>query len=209
MPNNDEFKTVRKGLPSESTTQQAKFNFLGLFIVVGIVLGIFVLLFGDTINSIGSQLLQVGYTGVEASCGAILSLLVGAIQASIFKARIKSRSNLFVIFAVLGGLAGGLLGGILRDTGINSSIIIGAIVGGVAGGLSSLLQNGIMHNSKYSSKWFVFSLISWAIIYGIGWTISWGIGGTIGLASAAVFLMVGSGIALVSFLSQNPQIEFS
>ncbi|NMC34703.1 MAG: hypothetical protein GYA36_19950 [Veillonellaceae bacterium] len=214
----DEFKNVKHGLPSENKTQQAKFNFFALFAVVGVIFAIFILLFGQTINTAGQQLNTIGGNSpAQMISVATLALLVGSIQSWVFKARIKSRALLYIFFSILGGAVAGLFGGILMNSGLNygagNGFIVGGVTGAIAGGISSLAQNGVMNNSRYGSKWFGYSFFSWAITFAIGFAISWGLRGavdeTISLALSAAFLMISSGIALVIFLNNTPQIEFS
>lgn len=205
----DEFDEVHDGLPPKTTNQEVKRNHLILFLVVGLILVILIYIFWGSLYSFGSKSNLVSYVGVEALCGAILSLTIGTIQGVLFKARIKSRLGMFIFIAVIGGLVGGLLGGGLRDKGLESAIAVGIIIGGVGGGLSSAFQNEFLLQKGLKGNWFTFSVLSWAAVFGSGWAVSWWLGGVYGLALGAFIIIIGSGIALVSFLGKNPQIEFS
>jgi len=66
-----------------------------------------------------------------------------------------------------------------------------------------------MSNKKYGMRWFFYNSVSWAIIFAIGWLIGWSPMNTTLIALAGGFLMVATGISLVVFLRQTPQIEFS
>jgi Co/Zn/Cd efflux system component len=205
----DEFKNVKKGLPSEATAQKAGIKFIALFSIAGIIVAMVVLEFGEKISSMLDDneymLAQVLMTG-------LLALLVGSLQAWIFKAKIKSHLQFFVGFSFLGGIIGGLAGGLLMDLGIRgtgSSLIIGAINGFLAGTISSVAQNKLMGNKKYGARWFLFNTISWTVIFSIAWKIGWLPENTVNVAIAGAFLMIASGISLVVFLRGTPQIEFS
>jgi hypothetical protein len=104
---------------------------------------------------------------------------------------------------------GGFVGGFLLNLGLNVAPLIGAINGLLAGGISSLAQNSLMGNKKYGVHWFLYNSISWASLFAIAWLIGWSPMNTILVAVAAAFLMVASGISLVFFLRNTPQIEFS
>jgi hypothetical protein len=136
-------------------------------------------------------------------------LLIGSLQAWIFKAKIKSRLYVFISFSLLGGLIGGLIGGALFNSGLRISILIGGVNGVLAGGISSFAQNRLMGNKKYGVRWFLFNAVSWAIIFSIAWTIGWNPYNLILTALAGGFLIIASGISLVVFLRKTPQIEFS
>jgi hypothetical protein len=202
----DEFKDVKKGLPSENTAQKSSIKFIVLFTIVGIIIAAIVLWLDEEDIEIFSQsghiLKQVLMTG-------ILSLLMGSLQAWIFKSKIKSRLFIFIAFSALGGIVGGFIGGILRNSELNAPIIIGAINGFLAGGLSSLIQNKLMGNEKYGLRWFLYNSISWAAIFSIAWFIGWEPDNSINVAIAGAFFMITSGISLVVFLKRTPQIEFS
>jgi uncharacterized membrane protein YuzA (DUF378 family) len=204
----DNFKNVGHGLPPVRKSTQG-FNFVMLFILVGIALAFAIYTFSSVIFETGSQLKKsgLGYIPSQALMNGILALAVGSVQAWIFKSRIKSRIPLFVGFAALGGVIGGLFGGILINSGINTPFIIGAINGGIAGATSSTIQNRIMGNSRYGTNWLTYSSISWLIVFAIGWAIGWE-PSTSNLALASVFMLIGSGIGLWIFLNNTPQIEF-
>jgi MFS family permease len=209
----DEFKNVKKGLhnlPPENTTQKTRVNFLAIFIVAGIVLAIAILLFQELIVDTGENLrTQSGYIFIQIIINGVLALIIGGIQAWIFKARIKSRVYVFIGFSLLGGVIAGLFGGMLIDAGSRTPFLVGAITGLIAGGISSMAQNSVMGNKKDTSKWLIYSIISWTVIFAIGWTIGWDPENVLGLAAAAAFLLFASGVSLVLFLNNTPQIEFS
>lgn len=206
----DEFKDVKKGLPAENTPQKSSFNFVLLFAVVGVIFGFLVLLFQDSIFSQGAQLAQTGSNLPEQILiNSILALLVGSVQAWVFKGKVKSRIPMFIAFSIVGGLVAGICGGLIIDGGLHSPFIVGLVSGAIAGGLSSSGQNSVMRNSKYGSKWFIYSIFSWSIIFAITWVIGWLPDTGTDMAVASLFLMIASGVGLAVFLNQVPQIEFS
>lgn len=206
----DEFKKVKKGLPEENTQQKVSIKYLLIFTIVGVVFALVILLFQDTISSLGNRLSQSGNNIPEqVIINGILALFVGSVQAWIFKDRIISRTQLFIAFSIVGGVIAGLVGGLLINAGINIPILIGMINGAIAGGISSGGQNRVMQNQKYGLRWLFFSIVSWAAIFSIGWIIGWKPESGTDLALAAIFLMIASGISLAIFLNNTPQIEFS
>lgn len=206
----DEFKKVKKGLPEENTQQKVSIKYLLIFTIVGVVFALVILLFQDTISSLGNRLSQSGNNIPEqVIINGILALFVGSVQAWIFKDRIISRTQLFIAFSIVGGVIAGLVGGLLINAGINIPILIGMINGAIAGGISSGGQNRVMQNQKYGLRWLFFSIGSWAAIFSIGWIIGWKPESGTDLALAAIFLMIASGISLAIFLNNTPQIEFS
>lgn len=205
----DEFKDVKKGVPPTNDNQKSSVNFVMAFTVVGILFGVLILLFQNTIQSEGERLAQYGYVPESMVVNIILALLVGSVQAWIFKARIKSRVHIFIVFSAIGGIVAGILSGIMMNLGILIPFIIGGFNGMIAGGISSLNQNKVMKNEKHGASWFLYSLISWTVIFSIGWPIGWRAESGIALALAIVFIMVASGISLALFLNKTPQIEFS
>jgi hypothetical protein len=205
--NDDEFKDVVRGLPSDNTTQKSIIKFAAIFLTGGIIITILVILFGDSLRYMFTDddiiLLQILMNGS-------ISLLIGILQAWIFKTRIKSRLYAFIFFSLLGGVIGGLIGGILINSGIDTPLMIGAVNGVLAGGISSLAQNKLMGNKKYGMRWFLYNTVSWGVIFSIAWTIAWEHDtDTLTLALTSGFLMIASGISLVAFLRNTPQIEFS
>lgn len=205
----DEFKDVKKGVPPPDATQKASVNFVVIFAFVGIAFAILILLFQDAIHNEGRRLSQYGYVPEQMIINGILALLVGSVQAWIFKTKIKSRAYVFIAFSTIGGVVAGIVSGSLIDSGILAPLVIGGINGLIAGGISSLSQNQVMRNEKNGSRWFFYSSISWAIIFSIGWLIGWMPGSGMALAFAIIFIMLTSGISLAIFLNNTPQIEFS
>lgn len=206
----DEFKNIKTGVPSGNATQKASVSFLTIFTVVGVIFAVVILIFQDSIISIGfSMSSQNGQVLKQIIINSVIALLIGSIQAWIFKARIAARVNIFIGFSLLGGVIAGLIGGLLIDAGVTNSFVVGAITGALVGGISSLTQNGVMGNKKYGTQWFIYSTTSWAVIFSIGWTIGWDSYSALSIASAAGFLLIASGVSLVIFLNIAPQIEFS
>jgi hypothetical protein len=201
----DEFNDVENGLPAENTAQKSSIKFLLIFLIGGMIITFVVSQFADALaNLMGSGRIipQILMTGS-------VSLLLGGLQAWVFKSKIRSRLNVFVAVSLLGGVLGGLVGGLLLNSGLEVPIIIGAVNGALAGGISSWAQNRLMGNQKYGSSWLLYNSVSWAIIFAIAWLIGWSPMNTTLIALAGGFLMVASGISLVAFLRNNPQIEFS
>jgi len=200
----DEFNDVVKGLPSENTVQTSSVKFASLFLVVAIITAILIIVFGEEVmGKFG------GGTAIPAQIimNGSISFLIASLQAWIFKSKIKSRIA-FVSFALLGGVIGGFVGGLLINYGSRQPFIIGAVNGALAGGLSSLAQNKVMGNRTYGIRWFLYNLVSWTVIDMIAWSVAW-IPSTQTMALAGGFILVASGIGLVIFLRQTPQIEFS
>lgn len=206
----DEFKDVIKGLPSNDTAQKSSIKFASIFLVGAVIITVLIILFGeeymdmfDADNSIPPQIIMNGS----------ISLLIASLQAWIFKSKLKSRIA-FVAFALLGGVIGGIAGGyfINRDFLLGNdtmrSLTVGAINGALAGGLSSLAQNKVMGNRENGIRWFLYNLISWTVIDMIAWRIAW-IPNIQTLALAGGFILAVSGMGLVIFLRKTPQIEFS
>ena len=203
--NNDDFNDVISGLPTENTAQKSSVKFLMAFIVGGIVLAAVIFQFG---NSIMDTFTNNNFIASQVAMNGAISLLIGSLQAWIFKAKIRSRVRNFIAFSFLGGVLGGILGGLLINNGVREPFIIGAANGLLAGGISSLAQNRLMGNKKYGARWFFYNAVSWGIIYSIAWALAWYPNITT-LALASGFLMIASGVSLVVFLRKTPQIEFS
>jgi MFS family permease len=202
---NDEFKDVEKGLPAENTAQKSSIKFLLIFLIGGIIITFVILQFEDAFAGLmgsGRIVPQILMTGS-------ISLLLGSLQAWIFKSKIRSRLYIFIVVSLLGGLIGGFVGGWLLDSGLEVPLIIGAINGLLAGGISSLAQSRLMGNKKYGLRWFLYNSVSWAFIFALAWLIGWSPMNTTLIALAGGFLIVASGISLVLFLRSTPQIEFS
>ena len=204
----DEFKDVIKGLPAENTAQRASVRFTISFIGAALLLVVLVMAFGGLAQS---QLQEMNsFVPQQMLINGLLSLLLGSMQAGVFRAKIRSRPIVFVIFSLAGGLAGGFVGGLLINSGINDQpALIGVINGAISGGLSSLIQNGMMGNKKYGGRWFLYNLLSWPLIFAVAWSLAWQTGQFVLLAMAGAFVVIVSGIGLALFLRRSPQIEFS
>ena len=108
MPiDDDEFKDVESGLPTENTAQKSSIKFLLIFLVGGILISFVISQFADTFEGVmgtGRIVPQILITGVVA-------LLLGSLQAWVFRSKIKSRLSIFIFVSLLGGVIGGLVGG--------------------------------------------------------------------------------------------------
>lgn len=130
MMQNDEFRTVKKGLPPESSPQRSKLLFLSVFILVGIVWAIIILLFGVidnflfTINGSSAQTVEISpivYNTIQlflqiSLYGAyfgILAFFISGIQTWILKNRLRSNFLIFIILSMIGGFVGGGVGRLL------------------------------------------------------------------------------------------------
>jgi hypothetical protein len=91
---------------------------------------------------------------------------------------------------------------------LNSSYIAGGIIGSIGGSLSSLGQNLFMRSQGMQIKWFLFSLISWSVVWTVGTAISWSNQTIPGIAGAAALIIIASGAALSFFLHRYPEVEF-
>lgn len=205
----DEFKDVEKGLPAENTAQKSSIKFLVIFLASAVIIFLIVLQLGNTIGEFMEGFSEFGKIPGQIVLNGSISLLLGIIQALIFRSKIKSRLYVFIVVSLLGGAVGGLIGGLLLNSGFELQPIVGAVNGVLAGGINSLAQNRLMGNKKYSWRWFLYNSISWAIIFAVAWAIGSDPANLPMVALAGGFLMVASGISLVLFLRMNPQIEFS
>ena len=205
----DDFGDVQKGLPAEDTAQKSSMKFLVIFLVSAVIIILVVLQLGNTIGGFMDQFSGLGKVPGQMLLNGSVSLLLGVIQALIFRSKIRSRLSLFIFFSLLGGIVGGVLGGLLLNAGLYVQPIIGAVNGLLAGGISSLAQNRLMSNKEYGFRWFSYNAISWAVIFAIAWAIGSDPTNLALVAVAGAFLMVASGISLVAFLRRTPQIEFS
>jgi hypothetical protein len=205
----DEFKDVEKGLPSENTAQKSSIKFLLIFLVSAVIIILIVLQLGNTIGEFIEGFSEFGKIPGQIVLNGSISLLLGIIQALIFRSKIKSRLYVFIAVSLLGGVVGGFVGGLLLNSGLYVQPIIGAVNGLLAGGISSLAQNRLMSNKKYGWRWFLYNSISWALIFAIAWAIGSDPNNLPLVALAGGFLIVACGISLVLFLRKTPQIEFS
>lgn len=130
MMQNDEFRTVKKGLPPESSPQRSKLLFLAVFILVGIVWAIAILLFGVIDNFLfytndsSAQTVEISpivYNSIQFFLQiflygvhfGILAFFISGIQTWILKNRLKSNFLIYIILSMIGGFAGGCVGGLL------------------------------------------------------------------------------------------------
>jgi len=208
---------LKQGPPPKNTRTGKTAQYIGVFVVIGIVLYALVIGFQDTLKNIGGGLFSVaGFVLPQILSWAIFAGLVGAIQAWVLREHLESR-NLprFIGFAVLGGVAGGFVAGIAMniehfaygDNLFIPGLLTGGLVGAIAGAVSSAGQNTLMSSASRKGQWMTYSIVSWLLIWGLGWAISWGIGGIPGSGFGSVLMMIASGIALSVFLSKTA-IEF-
>jgi hypothetical protein len=116
---------------------------------------------------------------------------------------------IFILSSVIGGAIGGAIAGLLTDLdSISDPIAAGAVIGSVAGSISSLGQNLFMRSQGMQSKWFLFNLLSWPIIWIMGISITWSNHSIPSIASGAALIIISSGASLSLFLHKFPEVEF-
>src|SRR4030095_15986104 len=145
LNDDDEFKDVEKGLPAANMAQKSSVKFLLIFLIGGIIITFFISQFAGMLE----RLMGSGRIVPQILMTGSISLILGSLQAWVFKSKIRSRLNVFIAVSLLGGAVGGLVGGLLLDSGLEVPIIIGAVNGLLAGGISSLAQNKLMSSKKY------------------------------------------------------------
>src|SRR5262245_21472400 len=99
----DEFKDVEKGLQAENTAQRSSVTFMLIFMVGGVIITFVISRFAETLGGLmgsGRVMPQILMTGAT-------SLLLGGLQAWVFKSKIRSRVNVFIAVSLLGGVVGG------------------------------------------------------------------------------------------------------
>lgn len=210
-----EIEVVAKSWPDKNRGMNSRDSLLiRIFMVfagLGIAMFILILVFGSVILQIASELhRQSGLILPDAISNAVLGLLVGSVHSWIFRNNInRSRVALFILSATVGGIVGGLIvGSLTNSSGLDNPYMAGFLIGGIAGTVSSLGQNLFMQSRGLQSKWFLFNLISWSLIWTVGTQISWSATTATGLGAAATFIIVASGAAISLFLRYYPEIEF-
>jgi hypothetical protein len=195
----------RPAMPAYNRTKTL-LTFVGVFAVLGCLVLIIAFLGGDVLQDIYQNVRNTfGSLGVSIANAAGMALLVGVVQAWVFRARLHGFHRvLFVLATIVGGAIGGGVGYL---SGINSSLL-GGIIGVFGGAAASLAQNFLMRNRAAQIKWLLFSAVSWGLIWLIGWTISYAFGAGLGVALSAAFMMLATGLSLAFFLGLSPEVEF-
>jgi hypothetical protein len=198
-----------KTTASDSRTRLL-WSFVAVFAGVGVLLLIAVPVFHNLIYAIGNQAARSGEGARQAIASGFLATLVGGVQVWIFRQRIQNAQHrlLFLLAATLGGIIGGIVGGTLMQNRAIPSASVGIAIGAVAGAVAGVCQNLLMRSHGAEIKWFLWNLISWAIIWLIGWNISWNVTGINGTAFGSAFILAATGAALAFFLHNSPEIEF-
>jgi serine/threonine protein kinase len=243
--NIDNIQNVKSGLPDQKSFSRSVFGLLVLFLSSGLflaltisILGIFVQLTG---LSSGSANISINYfiAILEAiatiAYTVLLAFVVGVIQLTIYRGRIKSKKISYLFSLLIGGGAGGLINYLFlyflgwfdavlvtsiperigaSFTWFTIGLVVGVIVGGIVGTVSAFLQNLMMTSYRNGFRWFFYSLISWSVIYGSGLALALGIRSLInfpfiGDTIASFFILLSHGLSLIVFLYFSPEIEFS
>lgn len=198
---------INKGLPQK----RSEFGLFKIFLIVGVVLFLLILIFQSAIEQATIDLYASGNGMLWTSAigGLIVSTLVSIVQAWIFRENIHGGNQYYYILAgAVGGLFGGFIAGALSEAEIVTEIFfVGGVIGLLAGGSSSLGQLLLITTSDLKKDWFIYSFLSWGIIFSIGWKISWSIPTTLGTAIGAGIVVIASGFSLWLFF-RNSKIEF-
>ena len=173
-----------------------------------------ILIFREQVQSLALSTYSQGFITFYTPGSVLLALLLGCIQAWVFKYRLRQEKRLpFILITAAGGLIAGLVMGIITrviadNTGqIFINVVTGAIMGAIGGGIASFGQNRFLGGGA-ARKWLWFNLISWAVIWSIGWQLAILIHGAPGNATSAAFILILSGVSLSVFLQKTPELEF-
>jgi len=182
---------------------------LGLFIGAAVVLFILIMIFSYDLAMFGNSIWRSGgNVTLQALVSAALSAIIGAVQAWVFRLRMRPAVRWqFMLLTALGGLIGGILAGILMNSYVRFGWI-GFWTGATAGLISSLMQNWLLKGQRSGARWVFWNLFSWPIIWGLGYSISRSIGYTEGTATGSGFIVLAIGASLALFLRIFPDIEF-
>ncbi len=205
---------LKQGPPPKQGRTGKSIQYIGIFIVVGLILYALVAGNAGYLDKTYRALFSIaGSIFPQMLISTLFAGLVSAIQAWILREHLESKNLLrFIGFAVLGGAVSGLVAGLAMNI-LNSSsgfvpgLLMGGLAGAIAGAISSAGQNTFMSSAGHQGQWMTYSIISWMLIWGFGWGISWQIGYIVGTSTGAVLMMVTSGVAILVFLSKTA-IEF-
>lgn len=200
-------------IPTASKTSPTSKIAIG-FAITGAIAVAVLLMLGSSVESLKDATADIGYVAYYGLGSTGLALILGLLQAWVFKDRLRSSKRfLYVLITALGGFAGGSVVGVISNVslanggGFLAGYLAGAIIGAVGGSVASVGQNVFLGNHSASMKWFWFNAISWMVIWSIGW-FSTGIGGATGTALAAGIILILSGVTLQYLLKTSPEIEF-
>ena len=206
---------LKQGPPPENTRQKKTLVYVGLFIILGILISLFILAFENSLDQIRKGIEDsLGFIFVFAGGMLLITILISVVQTVIFKDSIsKSKIVPFIIYAAVGGGTGGFVGGKIMVEieyyvpNFMTSLLIGALIGAIVGILSSIGQNTILKSKEEKYLWVWYSLISNIFVYATGLAMSVLKPGFEGTAIGVIVMMFISGIALFIFLPQT-SIEF-
>ena len=173
-----------------------------------------ILFFSEQVQDLAISAYRQGFITFYTPGSVLLALLLGCVQAWVFKYRLRQDKRLsFILITAAGGLIAGLAMGIIakavtdNTSLISTNMVAGAIMGAIGGGVASYGQNRFLGGGA-ANKWVWFNLISWAVIWSIGWQLAILIHGAPGNAASAAFILILSGVSLAMFLQKTPELEF-
>jgi hypothetical protein len=191
-------------------------RYFGLFGLAGIFFGVIILLSKDMITNTEKSL--SGYFWVsQAISGGVISLLIGCIQLFIFHQNIKKK---YYFLFLVSSLASGIIAGYLIVHFVNldfssDAFLVGLLMGAFSGAFTSIAQGTFVFNKKSHnygnvlSKWIIYHILSWSIIWGLGWMVSWHSYSTQSLALGFVVIMILSGGLFAAFLNFMGNIDYA
>lgn len=216
-PSEEDFPVRDVSIPSSGASRQRMIvGFFSIFLILAILTIVFFIAQESTLNRLMADSREVtGVVGEQVIASASLALVIGIVQAFIFRRTVRGINRLlFVLITTVSGAVGGLLGGMIMKwlniplNAING-FFIGALIGGTAGALASFGQNLFLRDQGSGFRWFLWNTFSWLMIWGIGWQISWLSGTTIiDNAIGAAFMILALGATLSFLLHISPSIEF-
>ncbi len=165
--------------------------------------------FQDVTGQWRVALRDTGPVGYQTSGALLLAVLLGAMQAVIFRSRLSHGGVwLFWLWVLLGGLAGGICGGALVAGGALDQAGAGWLIGGIAGAIGALGQLLGMRNHGAGTPWLVWNTVWSAVVWGMGWLIAAQIDGLRGTTAGSAFILLGMGLSFALFLALFREVEF-
>lgn len=200
---------------SHPAVAKLPFNIFWGFAMVGVTAVAALMIFGSSVESIKKVAQSANLVAFYGIGSTGLGLLLGLLQAWVFKSRLRiAKRAMYVLITTLSGLIGGAVVGVIGNMVLANShvflpnVVAGLVIGAIGGCVASLGQNAFLGNASAAVKWFLFNLISWAVIWGMGWLVASLIAGPVGTSIGAGLILLLSGASLQVLLKYSPEIEF-